>query len=140
MLYLSTNFETRYLLTSCSNRSIYKIFIFSPQYMLKVASSKSMTHHFEFLFSAIPRIQSTILDWRLWLWFRKRKQKSTKNTNKKKVHKFEKKTSFQAELPHPIYACVFLIVVHFWRAYIGWPNQDKLFENALQCGKRALTY
>jgi hypothetical protein len=39
MLYLSTNFETRYLLSSCSNQSIDKKFLFSSQFMLKVASS-----------------------------------------------------------------------------------------------------
>ena len=47
---------------------------------------------------------------------------------------------FKPGLPHLASACVFCNVVHFWRAYIGWPNQDKLFENAPQCGKRALTY
>ncbi len=39
MCYLSTNFETRYLLSSCSNQSIDKNFQFSPKFMLKVASS-----------------------------------------------------------------------------------------------------
>ncbi len=39
MLYLSTNFETRYLLSSCSNQSIDKKILFSPKFMLKVASS-----------------------------------------------------------------------------------------------------
>ncbi len=39
MLYLSTNFETRYLLSSWSNQSIDKYFLFSPKFMLKVASS-----------------------------------------------------------------------------------------------------
>ncbi len=39
MLYLSTNFETRYLLCSYSNQSIDKNFQFSPKFMLKVASS-----------------------------------------------------------------------------------------------------
>ncbi len=39
MLYLSTNFETRYLLCSCSNQSIDKKFRFSPKFMLKVLSS-----------------------------------------------------------------------------------------------------
>ncbi len=38
-LYLSTNFETRYLLSSCSNCSIDKKFQCLPQFMLKVASS-----------------------------------------------------------------------------------------------------
>jgi hypothetical protein len=39
MLYLSTDFETRYLLSSCSNQSIDKKFQFSPKFMLNVASS-----------------------------------------------------------------------------------------------------
>ncbi len=39
MLYLSTNFETRYLLSSCSNQSIDKNFRFLLKFMLKVASS-----------------------------------------------------------------------------------------------------
>ncbi len=39
MIYLSTNFETRYLLSSCSNQSIDKNFRFSTKFMLKVASS-----------------------------------------------------------------------------------------------------
>jgi hypothetical protein len=39
MLYLSTNFETRYLLSSCSNLSIDKHYQFSPMFKVKVASS-----------------------------------------------------------------------------------------------------
>jgi hypothetical protein len=39
MLYLGTNFETRYLLSSCANQSIDKKFLFSPQYLPKIASS-----------------------------------------------------------------------------------------------------
>ncbi len=39
ILYLSTNFETRYLLSSCSNQSMDKNFQFSPKFMLKVASN-----------------------------------------------------------------------------------------------------
>ena len=25
-------------------------------------------------------------------------------------------------MPHSIYTCVFVIALHFWRAYIGWPK------------------
>ncbi len=51
MLYLSTNFETRYLLSSCSNQSIDKNFQFSPKFMLKVASSVFRNRCFKHLIS-----------------------------------------------------------------------------------------
>ena len=40
----------------------------------------------------------------------------------------------KAELPHPISACIFHIVVDFWRAYLGWSNQGKLFKNSTETG------
>ena len=38
-----------------------------------------------------------------------------------------------------ISACVYRITLHFWRAYLGYDNQGKIFENALQ-GENAKTH
>ena len=33
-----------------------------------------------------------------------------------------------AKLPHPVYTCLYLIVLRFWRAYLGYYKQGKLYK------------
>ena len=41
---------------------------------------------------------------------------------------YNKTTILKQTCHTAIFACVFRIEVHFWRAYVGWVNQDKHFE------------
>ena len=36
-----------------------------------------------------------------------------------------------AKLPHPVYTCLYLIVLRFWRAYLGYYKQGKLYKKRI---------
>ena len=44
----------------------------------------------------------------------------------------------KAKFPDPISAWVFFLVVHFQSAYLGWQNQDKHFEYAVNAFRNAM--